>query len=456
MLGIFLAAVGIWYNLAGGMTDVLAQHPAPDIRFDRDIVPILQAKCLACHNKDLESSGFVVETYERLMKGGDKGPAIVPGHSNESRLVLMIEGKLKPKMPLQGELKPEEIQKIKTWIDAGARPPESTTMVAALPKANIPDIKPRVALLPQVSSLAFRPDGGRLAAAGYKQVQLIDAVRGEIAGRLSGPSDVVRAVAYSPDGKWLAAAGGAPARAGEVVIWNAASGELVHTIKGHNDYIYAVAFSPDSTLLATSSYDKLVKLWDVATGRELKTLKDHTDAVFPVAFSPDGKRLASGAADRTVKIWEVASGRRLFTLSDALDTIYALAFHPSENQISAGGADKMIRTWDLTPEGGTLVRSTIAHEDAIIQLAYSPDGKIMVSAASDRLIKIWDVKNGLEIKMLEKQPDWAMALAFSPDGQRLAIGRYDGSISIYEVASGRRVLDPVRVSDSQVGLKAQK
>jgi WD40 repeat protein len=387
--------------------------------------------------------GLVLDSYDDLLKGGKSGSPIVPGKSGASRLVLMLEGALQPKMPLSGELKRSEISAIKAWIDNGARNSEPEPALEASSTSKVPDIKPRVALRPQVNSLAFSPDGRSLAVAGYKEVQILDGSRRPPIARLSGPSDAVRSVAYSPDGRWLAAAGGAPGRSGEVIVWNTATRHVAHTLKGHLDYIYQVAFSTDSKLLATSSYDRSITIWEVATGREVRTLKDHTDAVYPVAFSPDGKRLASGAADRTVKVWDVATGRRLFTLSDALDVLYTLAFHPSGKQISAAGADKNIWTWDVTPEGGTLARSVIAHEDAIVQLVYSPNGKMLASAGADRLIKMWDNTKGAEIMVLDKQPDWAMALAFSPNGDRLAVGRYDGSVTIYDSGTGKRLSEPI-------------
>jgi WD40 repeat protein len=419
-----------------------AQQPKPTIDFSRDIFPILHNNCVACHSAQSKMGGLTLDSYDDLLKGGKNGPAIVPGKSSASRLALMLEGALQPKMPLSGELKPSEIAAIKAWIDSGAHNSEPQPGVEAPSTSRVPDIKPRVSLLPQVSSLAFSPDGLMLAIAGYKEVQILDNKRGSIA-RLQGPSDAVRSVAYSSDGRWLAAAGGAPGRSGEVVLWDTATGQPAHKLKGHRDYIYQVAFSGDSRLLATSSYDRSITIWEVASGREVRTLKDHTDAVYPVAFSPDGKLLASGAADRTVKVWEVASGNRLFTLSDALDVLYTLAFHPSGKQISAAGADKSIWTWDVTREAGTLLRSVIAHEDAIVHLVYSPDGKTVASAGADRLIKLWDTVKGAEIRMLEKQPDWPLALAFSPDGRQLAVGRYDGSVTIYDAATGRRLSEPI-------------
>ena len=407
--------------------------------FDRDVIPVLQEHCLSCHGTSDPEGDLVMESYEDLMKGGTHGPPVAPGRSEESRLVMMVEGRTKPKMPPKRELAPEALSLIKAWIDAGAEPPAATAAT------RIPDIKPRLARPSPVYSVAFSPDGRQLAVAGHKEVRVLDPTTGRRLRTLSGPSDLVRSVTFSPDGKWLAAAGGIPARSGEVVLWDAATGTRVRTIKGHRDYVYQAAFSPPGgLLLATSSYDKSIRLWDVASGIEQATLREHTDAVFPVAFSPDGKWLASGAGDRTVKVWDVSTGRRLFTLSDSLDTVYALAFHPSGRQLSAAGADKMIRTWDLTGQDGTLAFSTIAHEDAIVQLAYSADGRRMVTAAADRRVKVWDVEKRTELRVLPAQSDWPTALALAPDGRSVAVGRYDGSVSLYDLASGRLQADLLR------------
>ena len=105
-----------------------------------------------------------------------------------------------------------------------------------------------------------------IALGGYKEVRLVDAARKPIA-TLSGHADAVRAVAFSKDGKRLAAAGGLPARKGEVKIWDVAAQTAI-TISGHSDCVYAVAFSPDGATLATAGYDRLIKLWDSATGKE--------------------------------------------------------------------------------------------------------------------------------------------------------------------------------------------
>ncbi len=394
----------------------------------KDVAPILASNCLGCHAGKARMGGLDLETFEGMQKGGGHGEAFVPGKSGESRLYLMLVGKTAPAMPLSGKpLAAGEIEIIRKWIDAGAKPPKAGE--GKIVRAAIPDIKPRFPVKSQIGAVAWHPDGRRLALGRYKEVVLADAA-GKTVATLPGHAEAVRALAFSPDGKWLAAAGGLPGRSGEVKIWDVEKRTEARTIDGHSDCIYAVAFAPDGKTLATSSYDKLIKLWDSTTGKEIRTLKDHIDAVYALAFTPDGKRLLSAAADRTVKVWDTATGERLFTMSEALDGLNTLALDPTGTKVAAAGLDKSIRIWSLGEKSGTMVQSLIAHEDAILKLAWSPDGKFLVSTAADRTLKIFKADDLTEVKVFARQPDWVLSLAYAPDGKSFAAGRYDGSLAI--------------------------
>jgi len=405
--------------------------------FAKDVAPIFAANCAGCHGANVRMGTLSLDSYESVEKGGNHGKIIEPGKSAESRLFLMITGKLAPAMPLSGKpLAESDIETIGKWIDAGAKPPtpaEVQELAARLAQPVTPDIKPKTAIKPQIAALAYRPDGKLLALGTYKEVRLADPSTGSTLATLTGHAEAIRALAFSPDGKLLAVAGGLPARSGEVKIWNVEARKELRRIQGHSDCIYAVAFSPDGKNIVTSSYDKLIKLWNLETGQEIRTLKDHIDAIYALAFTPDGQRLISGAADRTVKVWDVATGERLYTMSEPQDGLNTIALHPTGKFVAAGGLDKTIRIWSLGIKGGILVNSLIAHEDAILKLAYSPDGKLLVSSSADRTIKIFKSDGLTEIKTLDHQPDWVMSLEFSPDGQTFAAGRYDGSLEIYNV-----------------------
>ena len=430
------------------------QGSAPS--YAAQVQPILQQKCLACHSGAAKMAELVMDNYDSLMKGGAHGRDIVPGKSGESRLVLMVEGKVQPRMPFGGNPLPAgDIATIKAWINAGAKGPAPGEASAATPKLAIPEIKPQVPVVSPVVSLAYSRDGKLLAAGGYKEVRLLDASTGKPLATLSGHADYVRSLAFSPDGKWLAAAGGSCQVSGEIRLWDLESRKVLRTMTGHSDCIYSVAVSPDGKLIASTSYDKLAKLWDASAGKEVRNLKDHIDAVFAVAFSPDGKWLATGSQDRSVKIWDVASGERLYTLSEPADGITCIAFSPSGKQIAAGGYDKTIYVWNLADKGGTLAHTLIADEDSILQVAWSPDGKTIITSSADGSIRVRDAASLDPVSVFGNQPDWVDALSISPNGKSLAAGRYNGTLSVYDLGSYKQVLGPLVAFEPQQPPKPQ-
>lgn len=290
-------------------------------------------------------------------------------------------------------------------------------------------------------SAAFSPNGELLVTGGYGEVTIVASRSGRLVARLPGPKGSVTAVAFSADGKRLAASGGLAGREGEIRVWEVSGWKARALTGAHSDTVYSVAWSPDGKTLAACSYDRLVSLWDVASGQARK-LKDHTDAVYAVAFSPDGRRIASAAGDRTVKVWDVSTGKRLFTLSDATAELYSVAFHPSGKQLAAAGVDRMLRTWTLSPTSGALARSAFAHDGPVLRVAYAPGGEGLFTTSEDRSLKLWDPKTLVEKKVYERQPDWPLGLAVGPKGERVAVSRYDGSVAVYDAATGRRMMGP--------------
>ena len=305
-----------------------ADGPAAAPDYNKHVAPIFKKYCTGCHNATDKEGELVLERYAALLAGGGRGAVVVPGKSDQSRLVLVLTGKAKPAMPPDDNEKPTpaEIATLAAWIDAGAKGPEG-----AEPDPTIlvtPKIKPAGNVRESVASVAFAPDGKTLALARFNSVELL-ALPGRSLARTLGPHrGRVNAVSFSKDGGTLLSAAGEPGVFGEVRLWNVADGQLVRTFQGHQDSLYAAVLSPDGKILATSSYDQQIKLWDAASGKELRTLAGHNDAVFDLAFRPDGKILASASGDRTVKLWDVASGERLDTFGQPLKELYAVAFSP--------------------------------------------------------------------------------------------------------------------------------
>ena len=408
--------------------------------FSVDIAPILQKNCVVCHSSSTKMGDLVMDSYDALMKGGIHGSPVVLHNAHGSRLALMLEGKIEPRMPFGADPLPAgDIATIEAWIDAGAPGPAASETTKPITAAPIPEIKTEVPVVSPVAAVTFSPDGGLLAVGGYREVRLLDPATGKAVATLSGHSDYVRSIAFSPDGKMLAAGGGPPQQWGEIKIWDVQSHQLLKTIHGHNDCIYSIAWSPDGKLIASGSYDKTAKLWEASSGMELFNLKDHIDAVFAVAFSPDGKRLATASQDRTVKIWDIATGRRLYSLSDASDGLTALAYSPTGDRIAAAGYDKTIYIWRLGKDDGHLDQSLIADEDSILSLVWSPDGKTIITSSSDGSIRFRDAATLDPIRVIDHQPDWVEVLSVSSDGTRLAAGRFNGSLSLYNLENYKEV-----------------
>ena len=408
---------------------------------------IFTQHCLECHGSTEPEGKLILESHELLMKGGGSGAVIVPGKSEESLLMRMIEGRVEkdgkklimPPPKKRDTLKAEEIALIRAWIDAGARPPaEFKPKELAVPK-----IEPKVPPRNSINTLAYSAGRKWIAAGRYSEVELRSAETHAIVQTLKGHRGNVNAVAFSPDGKFLFAAGGEAGWLGEVRQWDLADAELFYLFEGHRDAIYSLAVSPDGRTLATGSYDQKIKLWNIQTGEEIKTLSGHNGAVFGLTFRADGKILASASADRTVKLWDVASGERRDTLSQPLKEQYTVAFSPDGKRLYAGGVDNRIRVWQISDNAAEttnpLLESRFAHEGAILNLAFSSDGRSLASSAADRTVRLWDTA-GAELKEklpLERQPDWAPALAIALENKAVVVGRLDGTIEFYDAATGK-------------------
>jgi parallel beta-helix repeat protein len=216
----------------------------------------------------------------------------------------------------------------------------------------------------------------------------------------------------------------------------------------HTNDVIAVAYSPYGCLLASGSWDNIVKVWDIGKGSEVRTLSEHQGPVKTVAFSPDGRLIASGSADQTIKLWEVVTLRDSSvasrTLSGHNESVEAVAFSPCKQKdpsgttciqwdelLASGSFDNTIKVWEVATGN---VRSTLTgHNGPVYSVAFSPDGKFLASGSDDKTIKLWDVVNNKEILTLSGHRDPVYSVAFSSNGKLLASGSADGTVKLWEV-----------------------
>ena len=267
-----------------------------------------------------------------------------------------------------------------------------------------------------VSVLAFSADGKTLAAAcpdkPTKQVRIVvwDLETGEQRAGFTGLPDV-SALAFSPDGRRLAMGGVGGKHAPDVLLWDLASNAQQplppQAIPQGNKWRGAasLAFSPDGELLAVGGRDGVVRLIDLAGGKGMALLKGHADAVSCIAFSPDGATLATGGKgkDRTVRLWDVAGGREEAELPSPSGGVYSVCFSPDGQTVAAGCDAGVGRLWDAI--GGTEKAAVQGHKRPVLRVAFSADGRTLETAGRDGMVKFWLTMEEGETNYTPRGPD---------------------------------------------------
>jgi WD40 repeat protein len=353
-------------------------------------------------------------------------------------------------MPPKDEpaLTPMELAVIALWIDQGAKAPTgeivASKIVIGLPPANVtpvravavspdkafivagrgnqlyvfdgmkgdflrkltdPDLttadkKPvEAAHLSIVEALAFSPDGKYLASGSFQEVALWDVKTGKLEKKLTGFAHCVVALAFSSDSKLLATGGGFPASDGEIKVFEVESGQLVREIKnGHSDTVFGVAFSPDGTKLATCGADKFVKVFELPSGKFIKSFEGHTHHVMDVGWKPDGKLLASAGADNTVKIWNYESGERVKEVQAHTKQVTRLQFIGKTNQFATCSGDAQVKFWNV--DAGNLARNFPPSNDFLYSVSVSPDGQIVAAGGEEGIVRVYNGANGQLVRSL--------------------------------------------------------
>jgi WD40 repeat protein len=205
----------------------------------------------------------------------------------------------------------------------------------------------------------------------------------------TGELDMLEYYCQSPDGKKAAAM----SSSGDIVIFDLESDKSL-TIRSDIDGFYALTFSPNGKYLAAAGADGNTKIWNAETGREQGMLIGHKDLVLAVLFSPDGSRLFSSSRDKTIKIWDAQTYRELKTITAHAESVGTLAFDPGGKYLYSGSREA-IKVWDISTWKET--RSFDTENSGVYDLTFSPNGKLFVFTGSDYTLRVWDAAAGKEL-----------------------------------------------------------
>jgi len=413
------------------------------VSFYRDVFPLFKRSCNGCHHPGKLKGQLDLTTYEFFKKGGKHGPGFVSGKPKESIIMEEISGD-EPSMPKEGDpLGKLEVALVERWISEGAK--DDTPANAGSTKLTE---APTYTVSPVISAMAFNPDGSRLAVSGYHEVLLLDGLSSNLVARFVGESPRIESVAFSSDGKRLAVAASAPARFGEVQVWDAsATGTGFVPQKSYKvalDSVFGISWSPDGERLAFGGADKSVRIITVADGKELMKFDGHSDWVFATTWATNGQRLLSGSRDRAMKLIDVKSGQFIDDINKLVEGVLCFARHPKEDLVAYGGELGVSRIYKISDNQGrtaanndsNLVKEFERMPGAIQAIAYSPDGASICLGSVGGEARLYNTNDRKRLATLKGHQGAIFAIAYHPRTNQVVTGGYDGKLRVFETTKG--------------------
>lgn len=431
-----LNSVALGVLMMGGLGTAVADEP---VSFRRDIAPILQAHCVACHSAKKSEGGYRVDTYADLIKPGDSGePPLAgeDGHAGEFLRRLITDDEFE-RMPAESDaLAAESLHLITTWIAAGAKfdgPDPEELLAFVVPPPRYPDPPAHYQAAVPVIAIAFSADGSQLFVGGYHEITVWNVADGTLARRIPNLGQRVYALALNADGSLLAAACGEPGRSGEVRLVDVASGEVKAVVARSTDVALDIAFRPNSNQLAVGSADSQIRVIDTETLETVRTLASHADWVTAVTWSPDGTRLASASRDKSAKVFDAESGDLLTSYTGHGSAVRGVLFTPDGQHLLSAGTDNRLHRWEVS--GGKRVAAVALGGEGYRPVA-AGEAAALVPVADKRLLQI-DLSNNAVARAFTGLGDGVLATAWHAGTGRVAAGAFNGEVRIWNAADAQ-------------------
>lgn len=297
------------------------------------------------------------------------------------------------------------------------------------------------AVEPPIVAVAFDREATRVILGSQNGIQVREWPRLEpVATKLQTKLARVHDLAISPDGKWLAVAGGEPAVRGVVEVWRWPSEERAASFEVSDDVVYAIDWEPNGERLVCGCSDNHLSVLDVAAGTN-RRIDGHSKAVFAVAALAEQQGWLSGGADRSFRWWRHDVGldgqptapRR--TMNNHTGEVSAIAVRPGEwprPTVATAGWDRTVRIWQ--PTIGRLVRFARLSSKPLA-IAWTADGRQLAAACVDGKVRLIDPDTVEILAEHEAVDRWAYCLAAAPDGSGFVVGGAGGQV--HRVSSKR-------------------